>query len=762
MEDETLTIQVPQGDQDFDQFQTGGVTLTLHRSEVAEGTGPNTGTSAVPINAITAFIDGSMVYGSDEVRAAALRSFEGGRLAVSEGDLLPFNTDGLDNAMTRSETHFLAGDVRANENIALTSMHTLFVREHNRLADQIAAADPSLNDEAIYQRARSQVIGQIQAITYNEFLPALFGVDALGDYQGYDPTIDPGVSAVFSSAAFRFGHSALSSELLRLGPDGQSIAPGNVLLRDAFFRPDVLQETGMDPILRGLAVQTSQEVDVRVIDDLRNFLFGPPGAGGLDLASLNIMRGRDHGQADYNQVRVDFGLEAVGSFSEITSDPVLRSALELTYGSVDRVDAWVGMLAEDNLPGTSVGELQFTVLADQFLRLRDGDRFWYENIYSGAELDELRNTTLADVIARNTTIAPGELQENVFFDDSVIFHDVAEGSLSSTITVSARLNEVQVIDPMAGGVVASRPLGQVSRIVIQGASSASDRFRLDLAGLANRGIDLEIGGGGGHDLLTLFGTGHDEEYRFGPDSAQVESMNLNLAGIDQLEVIASGVTTPSMRRDQTSSCSSWPVTGMTPSSVGPARTCFLGTSATTSSAAVPGRTCSSATSGTTRSSAVPGMTGLSEALIRTCSKAGSARTRSGAMTATIRSAARAVTMCSRGASATTRSKGVGAPTGSPATMGMTSSAAGLEMINWAVARTTTSSSAIRDATPSGATTARTFCVAVMIPTTCSAVETRICSKAGLAPTGSKVGMATMSSVVALAPTNSVAMPDPIN
>src|SRR5262249_40203253 len=159
---------------------------------------PATGTSQddprQQINRITAFIDGSQIYGSDAARAAALRTFVGGRLKTSAGDLLPLNTMGLanDNPMGLPATSlYAAGDVRANENIELTSLQTLFVREHNRLAGQLAASHPGWSDEQIYQQARRLVVGELQAITYNEWLPALLGPGALRPYQGYNPNVNP-------------------------------------------------------------------------------------------------------------------------------------------------------------------------------------------------------------------------------------------------------------------------------------------------------------------------------------------------------------------------------------------------------------------------------------------------------------------------------------------------------------------------------------------------------------------------------------------
>ena len=194
---EPLTIEVRQGESYLDPYGTGTETIDFNRSVYDAETGDSINNPRQQINQITAFLDGSVVYGSDAERAAELRTFEGGKLKTSDGDLLPFNEAGLPNAGGTSDTLFLAGDVRANENAALTAMHTLFVREHNRLADEIAAANPRLSDEQIYQQARRIVTAEIQAITYNEFLPALLGEGAISPYRGYDPTVNPGIANIF-------------------------------------------------------------------------------------------------------------------------------------------------------------------------------------------------------------------------------------------------------------------------------------------------------------------------------------------------------------------------------------------------------------------------------------------------------------------------------------------------------------------------------------------------------------------------------------
>lgn len=407
---EAEPIPVPPGD----LFDPPG-TIGFHRSvyDLATGTGP--GNPRQQLNLISAFIDASNVYGSDGARADALRTFVGGRLATSAGDLLPFNTGGFDNAGGTGSELFLAGDVRANEQVALTSMHTLFMREHNRFAAGLQAIFPAFDDEPLYQAARKWIGALLQSITYREYLPALLGPHAPSLESFWNPFLDPQIGNAFSGALFRLGHSQLNGDLLRLDANGNEIAAGHLALRDGFFNPDEIVDHGIASLLRGLASQVAQNVDVLVIDDVRNFLFGPPGSGGFDLASLNIQRGRDHGLPTYNAARAAFGLAQAADYSDISSDADVQQRLEDAYGAgnVDDVDLWTGGLAEDHLPGALVGELIATALVQQFEALRDGDRQWYRRDMAPELADLVDGVTLADVIRFNTGIG-AEIQDDVF------------------------------------------------------------------------------------------------------------------------------------------------------------------------------------------------------------------------------------------------------------------------------------------------------------------------------------------------------------
>ena len=177
-----------------------------------------------------------------------------------------------------------------------------------------------------------------------------------------------------------------------------------------------------------------QEIDTKVVDPLRDFLFGAPGQGGMDLASINIQRGRDNGLASYNDTRLAARPGGGPRFADITSDPTVQAELKSVYGTVDKVDLWVGGLAENHVTGGSMGQTFTKIIADQFQRLRDGDRFFYLNQFRGAQLSAIQNTSLADIIARNTTTT--NLQDNVFFFKTSISGRVTAGDPRRLMGVS--------------------------------------------------------------------------------------------------------------------------------------------------------------------------------------------------------------------------------------------------------------------------------------------------------------------------------------
>lgn len=442
---ETILLDVPSNDEYF----PSDAKIFTSRNLIREGSGTAIGNPRQFTNEISSFVDGSAIYGSSEDRANWLRSFEDGKLKVSDGDLLPWNTetgeanDEIDSASpfmaddTRSlQKYFVAGDVRANENPLLTGIHTIFVREHNRLCDEIKSNHPTWNDERIYQRARKIVGAYLQNILFYEFLPAL-GV-YLPEYQGYNNQINPSISNVFSAAAFRIGHTMINSNILRMDNEGEEIANGSIQLKDAFFNPQaVLLADGIEPYFKGMGTQVMQRLDCKIVSDLRNFLFGGPGSGALDLAAINIYRGRDRGISDYNTLRQDFGLPAVKDFEDFVGSAEDAQTLEEIYGSVDNIDAWVGMLAEDHLNDATFGQLVMRIMENQFQSLRDGDRFYFENdpAFTVNERKNIKNTHLYDILMRNTSLSI--MQKELFF--AMPHSDIPDGPEIGTEFLNASI-----------------------------------------------------------------------------------------------------------------------------------------------------------------------------------------------------------------------------------------------------------------------------------------------------------------------------------
>lgn len=416
---EFAPIIAPAGDPVF----SPGTIIPFTRSGFTDGVSTPRSFS----NAVTHWLDGSMIYGSDAVREAAMRDFNGGRMAVGPDNTMIRNTANLavgnDTDLFDDTEMFLAGDVRATEQTGLAAMHNVFVLEHNRWADRLSndldlsGLSASEADELVYQTARKIVGAQVQKITYEDWLPAMLGGDGVGSYQGYDAGVDATISLEFSTAAFRFGHTMLNENLLRLNADGTEFAGGHLTLRDAFFDPTTLDSAEeLDAVLRGLVAQEANEFDMQVVDSVRSFLFGPPGssAGGLDLLAANIQRGRDHGLGSYNQIRVAMGLDAAESFLDLAGgDADVAAQLASVYASVDDVDAIIGMLAEEKIDGAAVGETVSAIVGEQFIRLRDGDRFFYLNDADLAPyLDEINSLTLGDILSLNTG---ADFTGNVFF-----------------------------------------------------------------------------------------------------------------------------------------------------------------------------------------------------------------------------------------------------------------------------------------------------------------------------------------------------------
>ena len=305
---------------------------------------------------------------------------------------------------------YLAGDSRVNQVISLTVMHTLWMREHNRIAEELSTINPHWDEETLFQEARQIVGAEMQKITYKDYLPLVLGdlYDLIPEYSGYDINVYPNTINSYDAAAFRFGHSQIRSSLSRLDESYEPIPEGSLNLVSAFFAPHEFDAAGgADPILRGLVTDPQGEVDEFLSHFITNHLFAANATSpGLDLASTNIQRGRDHGIPPYLTWK-RWALEECGLESDFNHDQTEAQLLQ-TYGSLETVDLFVGGLAESPLGGGLVGATFACIFAKTFQNLRDGDRLYYENSdlltasFTAKQRAEIEKTSLSRVICDNS------------------------------------------------------------------------------------------------------------------------------------------------------------------------------------------------------------------------------------------------------------------------------------------------------------------------------------------------------------------------
>ncbi|XP_054708998.1 uncharacterized protein LOC129218700 isoform X2 [Uloborus diversus] len=373
------------------------------------------------LNQATSFLDGSTIYGSSIQVMKSLRSFNKGQLKMQMINNVPFMSFAEKSGYscgTPSEPLkcFAAGDSRANMLVELTAILTIWYREHNRIASALHKLNPKWTDETLFQEARRILIAELQHIAYNEFLPSLLGDKALEEYmlkinpnetyKGYDDTIDPSVYNVFGAAAFRFGHSLAQDQLLLYGSRNKE---DQVPLHETFFNPQILYHDGLDPLIRGAALQRTQSVDSYITPEVREHLFQPAGVDyGHDLAAVSIQRGRDHGLPGYTKWREVCGLPAVKEWNDLYEIMAEKRAdsLKEVYESIDDIDLIPGALAENHVGGSHLGPTYLCIIGRQFKKTRKGDRFWFENrnqagSFTEDQLKEIYKSSTARIICDN-------------------------------------------------------------------------------------------------------------------------------------------------------------------------------------------------------------------------------------------------------------------------------------------------------------------------------------------------------------------------
>ncbi|GFY80108.1 peroxidasin [Trichonephila inaurata madagascariensis] len=385
------------------------------------------------INQVTSYIDASHIYSLDRTQNFDLRNYpdyngtfrsvfhpQGGELPPGsyfpKEDLCSFQDPNLDC--------FETGDHRANQHPALTSLHVLFLREHNRIARKLKEMNCWWTGAKINLHTRRIVGAIMQHITYNEFLPLVIGPEKMewfdlsvlhDGFTQYDNTVKATLVNEFSTAAYRFGHSMINSFFPEINKDFVS----GSRLRDMFQYPFGIYRGQLDRLCAGLINSSAQMSDRRMVRDVTNHLFQPRWKeSGLDLAALNVNRGRDHGIPGYTTLLEFCGGPKITSWNQLDQffQRGLRPRFQRIYEDVRDIDLFSGGLAERPIQGAVVGPTFACIIGIQFYHLKYGDRFFFEHgeqggSFTAAQLKEIKKMTLAKLMCQNSGLE--EIQPNV-------------------------------------------------------------------------------------------------------------------------------------------------------------------------------------------------------------------------------------------------------------------------------------------------------------------------------------------------------------
>lgn len=261
-------------------------------------------------------------------------------------------------------------------------------------------------------------MAELQHIVYNEYLPTVLGpwitselnlipLEGTQYTTDYDPDINADIANSFAAAAFRFGHSEVADYLHRITKMGAVDADD---MTTVFDNPFLFYDNGtIGDLARGGSAQYARDVDPYFSEAITNNLFKGENKFGLDLVALNLQRGRDHGVPGYNFWREMCELPKATSFEDLESDmrEGVLSDLEAVYSHVDDIDLFIGGLAERPLTGGLLGPTLTCIITDQFVRIKRGDRYWYEyqdmpgGAFTPEQLQGLHSVSLARLLCDN-------------------------------------------------------------------------------------------------------------------------------------------------------------------------------------------------------------------------------------------------------------------------------------------------------------------------------------------------------------------------
>ncbi|XP_064643915.1 dual oxidase-like [Lineus longissimus] len=435
-------VSIEKCDAHLDPDCKGGQSMPYLRSDFDHKTGQQPNRARIPflpqLNRVSSWIDGSFLYGKHGVWSSVLRSRSDGKLSTSDdrGHYPGLNKAGLplkslpkqeDREIQNIYEKWMFGNPYSHENPALMSISLIWFRWHNLMADVIKMEDPNLDDEAIYRRARRWTIATMQNIIMYEWLPVFLNETA-PPYDGYFNSVYPALSPLFTTAMQFYQTSIppgiyLRDEKCNFQPLDNKTDNVIRLCNSYWNSQAILQRSGLEKIVLGLASQVAEREDHHVVEDIRGMFYGLYHCSRLDATAIEIMRGRDFGLSDYQTATAAFGLQTPTKLKDVNPElfarePELLQNLTRLYNStMANLDVFAAMLLEAD--GSNPGPLVKAVVMEQFIRLRKADRFWFENLNNGlfnqTEIAKIKATTLSDVIQKILKVPASSIQQDVFF-----------------------------------------------------------------------------------------------------------------------------------------------------------------------------------------------------------------------------------------------------------------------------------------------------------------------------------------------------------
>ncbi|KYO21449.1 dual oxidase 2 [Alligator mississippiensis] len=432
---EFLNMPIPRGDPVFDPQSAGDVVLPFQRCQWSVETGQSPNNPREPVNAVTGWLDGSAIYGPSHSWSDALRSFSGGKLASGHDQDFPKQTDGrlpmwkaLDPTTQQggSQGIYDFGNAKGNESPLLQAQSIMWFRYHNYQALKLGQKNPNWSDEDLFQHARKWVIATYQNIVLYEWLPAWLG-ESISSYKGYSQHVDPSLSPEFLAAAEHVLATMVPPGIymrdkqcnFRRVIDQDKNQSSALRLCNNYWRrenPNLQTSKDVDDLLLGMSSQIAEREDNIVVEDLQDYWYGPLKYSRTDFVASWTHRGRDFGLPTYNKARELFGLAPLQNWMDFIShvnEQVLTDVAAMYNNDTSKLEFLPGGMLESN------GSLFRAIIQDQFERLRNGDRFWFENTKNGLfteeEIAEIQNTTFYDVLVSVISVNLSQIQDRVFF-----------------------------------------------------------------------------------------------------------------------------------------------------------------------------------------------------------------------------------------------------------------------------------------------------------------------------------------------------------